>query len=95
MRIILKILLFPIALILGIASSFLRFITLVGGGLVSVLSYLLAGFATIIFFMGFIPWQQLLTAYIICFIFSPFGLMAVANFLLDGIDSLAARMKTI
>lgn len=95
MRIILKILLFPITLILGIASSFLRFIILVGGGIISVLSYLLAGFATIIFFIGFIPWQQLLTAYIICFIFSPFGLLAIANFLLDGIDTLTMKMKTI
>ncbi len=55
MRILLKIVVFPVALTLGIISGFLRFLTFVGGGLISILAYLMAAFITVILLFGFIP----------------------------------------
>lgn len=95
MRILVKIVVFPIALTLGIISGFLRFLTFVGGGLISILAYLMAALITVILLFGFIPFSQALGGYIICFIFSPYGLFAVAHWLLDGIDTLTMKMKTI
>ncbi|MFI3214595.1 MAG: hypothetical protein R3Y24_14850 [Eubacteriales bacterium] len=95
MRILLKITLFPFALILGIASNFLRFLTFVSGGLISILAYLMAAYITLILLFDFIPFSQALGGYIICFIFSPYGLFAVAHWLLNGIDTLTMKMKTI
>lgn len=95
MRTLIKIVLFPFALILGIASNFLRFLTFVGGGLIGILAYLMAAFTTVVLLFGFIPFSQALGAYIICFIFSPYGLFLVANWLLDGVDTLTMKMKSI
>ena len=95
MRTLLKITLFPFTLILAITSNFLRFLTFVGGGLIGILAYLMAAFTTVVLLFGFIPFSQALGAYIICFIFSPYGLFLVANWLLDGVDTLTMKMKSI
>lgn len=95
MRTLLKIALFPFALILGITSNFLRFLTFVGGGLIGILAYLMAAFITVILLFGFIPFSQALGGYVICFIFSPYGLFLVANWLLDKVDILTYKMKEI
>lgn len=95
MRTLLKIVLFPFALILGIASNFLGFLTFVGGGLIGILAYLMAAFITVILLFGFIPFSQALGGYVICFIFSPYGLFLVVNWLLDKVDILTYKMKEI
>lgn len=103
MRILLKIILFPVTLLLSILVTLLNFLIIYGGGLTNTL-------AGLFFLLGVVltgavlfdvtgvnntHWSVILTPYIVAFLLSPFGLMGLVARIADGLDSFNGMLKSI
>ena len=94
MRLLLKIILFPITLALTIISFFFRFITELSGALLGIVSGVVFAIAlgSLIFLKNPVG---ALNAAIIAFIISPYGIPKLAEWLLDRLDDLNFAIKSI
>ena len=94
MRILLKILLFPITLILTIILLICEFICMFGTMLLSILALLLfvLALATMIFLKDV---QDGLKAMVLAYLISPFGIPILASWLLGKIGQVNERLKAI
>lgn len=95
MRILLKIVLFPIIAILFVGSLCLRFITGISGALLNIVGGLIFALTVIGLVMSYATWQQAIPLFVIAFLCSEFGIYSFANFLLDRIDGVTARLMAI
>ena len=94
MRILLKILLFPITLIVSIILLVCQFVCVFSSMLLSILAFILfaLGLATIVF-LGDV--KQGITALFITFLLSPYGLSMIAAWLIGTIGGINERIKSI
>ncbi len=94
MRILLKILLFPITPILTIILLICEFICMFGTMLLSILALLLfvLALATMIFLKDV---QDGLRAMVLAYLISPFGIPILASWLLGKIGQVNERLKAI
>lgn len=103
MRIILKIILFPVTLALSIIVLLLNFLITYGGALTNILAGLL--FTLGVVFVGArifgvtnavtSPWGVVLAPFVAAFLLSPFGLMGLVTLIADGLDSFNGLLKSI
>lgn len=93
MRIILKILLFPISLILTVLKYILLFMLNVGTWLLNIVSILIA-FGAIASFIGGETGLGMV-ALVLAFLFSPYGLPFVAGKIIIGIEKINLMIKRI
>ncbi|WP_409969111.1 hypothetical protein RFF05_03940 [Bengtsoniella intestinalis] len=95
LRILLKVAMFPVIMVLSFISAILRLLTIISGTLLNMLSMLLAVIFTILLVMGEVHFPSILIGYAICFVFSEFGIFAIAHLILDGVDGLTIRLREI
>lgn len=103
MRIILKIMLFPITLTLSIIVLLLNFLITYGGALANILAGLF--FTLGVVFVGArifgwtnagtSPWGVVLIPFVVAFLLSPFGLTGLVALIADGLDSFNGLLKSI
>ena len=93
MRILLKILLFPVVLVLSLLVAVGRFTYVFGGALLSLgaVEFGLLGVGT--WFLE--NFKEALPAFVFAFILSPYGLPALAGLLVEGLDSVNDAIKSI
>lgn len=94
MRILLKILLFPVTLIVSIILLVCQFVCIFSSMLLSILAFVLftLGLASMVF-LGDV--KQGLNALFIAFLLSPYGLPMVAAWLIGTIGGINERLKSI
>ena len=94
MRILLKILLFPITLMVSIILLVCQFVCIFSSMLLSILAFVLfaLGLASIVL-LGDV--KQGLTALFIAFLLSPYGLPMIAAWLIGTIGGINERLKSI
>lgn len=95
LRILLKIVLFPIILVLSFVAEVLRLLTIISGTIINTLSMLAVVIITIQVIAGMIHWKYSIIGYVTCFVFSEFGIFAIANLILDGVDGFTMKLKEI
>lgn len=93
MRLILKIILFPISLILSILKYILLFVLNVGTWILNIISGLIAIGAIASFING--ETELGIIAVVLALLFSPYGLPYIASKLIVGIESLNLKIKSI
>lgn len=103
MRILLKIILFPVTLALSIIVLLLNFLITYGGIFTNILSGLfftigvvLAGariFGTTSAVIA--PWSVVATPFVVAFLLSPFGLVGLVALIADGLDNFNGLLKSI
>lgn len=93
MRFLLKIIFFPVILILSVISLICRFINIVSGTIIGTLSSLLFVFTLVCLVMGFAPWEQAKGVLIFCIIFSEIGLFGLFNLILNGVDTITMKLR--
>lgn len=95
MRILFKILLFPIIVVLSVLSLICRIITVVGGTIIGTISSLLIVFTLICLAIGFAQWEQAKGLLLLCLVFSGIGLFGLANLILNGVDCVTRKLRQI
>lgn len=102
MRILLKILLFPVTLFLSLIVLILNFIVDYGGWVTNILAglFFLMGIAITIGKLSGNPmlsasWGVCATPFVAAFLLSPYGLMRLVSVITDGLDSLNETLKDI
>lgn len=96
MRILFKIVLFPIIAILSICSLCFRFLTLISGAVLNTFCILAALFTLLCLALGIAEWDNMARNILICcFLFSEFGLFALAHLLLNGVDNVTRKLRQI
>ena len=97
MRILLKILLFPVSLILSLFIAICRFICCFSGAVLSVISSImfLIALAALIIPTIETPFQTTIIVWVVAFLISPFGIPKFADWLLDKLDDLNFAIKSI
>lgn len=93
MRLILKIILFPISLILSILKYILLFVLNVGTWILNIISGLIAIGAIASFING--ETELGIIAVVLALLFSPYGLPYIASKLVIEIESLNLKVKNI
>lgn len=93
MKLILKIILLPISLILSILKYILLFALNIGTRILSLISGLIAVGAIASFTNGEI--ELGITAVILAFLFSPYGLPLIASKVIIGIEAINLKIKNI
>lgn len=93
MRIILRILLFPITLLLTILIFFLAFLMDVGRRILNIVSGLIVIGAIASFING--ETSLGVTALVLAFLFSPYGLPLIAEQLISGMSRVTGKLKSI
>lgn len=93
MRIILRVLLFPIILLLKILIFFMAFLVDLGRWILNIVS----GLITIGAIASFINGETSLgvTALVLAFLFSPYGLPLIAEQLILGMSRVTGKLKSI
>ena len=94
MRILLKIILFPISLVLTIFVAVCRFVSGFSGALLAVISFILFVLAvlTLILLKDI---KGAITAAVFSFLISPYGVPMFAEWLIDRLDDLNYAIKSI
>lgn len=92
---IFKFLLFPLVILLKILSGFVRFVMIVCGGMITVISTILVGLAIIGLITSSINLKDFLIFCFMCFVFSNYGLFAIAHFILDFFDYLIEKLSLL
>jgi len=97
MRIILKILLFPLTLALSLFVAICRFVCCMSGALLSVLSSIMFTIALLALLIPSInmPFQTSIIVWIVAFLISPFGIPMFADWLLDKLEDLNFAIRAI
>lgn len=93
MRSILKIILFPISLILSAFRQILLFVLNVGAWILNLISFLIVIGAIASFFNG--ETALGITALVLAFLFSPYGLPFIAGKIIIGIETVNLKIKNI
>jgi len=93
MRIILRILLFPTTLLLTILIFFLAFLVDVGRWILNIVSGLIVIGAIASFLNG--ETSLVVTALVLAFLFSPYGLPLIAEQLILGMSRVTGMIKSI
>lgn len=92
MRILLKIVLFPITLVLTVVLLICKFFCLFGSMLLSILSFLVFALALVMMiFLGEV--QDGLKAMLLAYLISPYGIPMFAAWLIGTIEQLNERLK--
>jgi uncharacterized membrane protein YGL010W len=94
MRILFKIILFPITLVLSIVVGVCRFVCGFSGAVLGVISTLLLTLALLTLILLKEPSGALTTA-IIAFVVSPYGIPKLAEWLIDRLEDLNFAIKSI
>ena len=94
MRILFRIVLFPITLVLSIVVGVCRFVCGFSGAVLGVISTLLLTLALLTLILLKEPGGALTTA-IIAFVVSPYGIPKLAEWLVDRLEDLTDAMKSI
>ena len=95
MRIILKILLFPLTLALTIAVALGRFLCLFSGALLNALALVIFIIAVLSMLIAGATFTEGLRMIIIAWMFSSFGLPLFASLAVEAVDILNERIKSI
>lgn len=97
MRILFKILLFPVTLSLSVVVGFFRFVRHITGGLLSVASGLMftVTLLGIILPVTKLPPANYWMMFALAFLISPFGLPKLADWLLDWLDGVNMAIRSI
>ena len=95
MRILLKILLFPITLALNILLGFSKFVLVFGGGLLGVLSFVLFVFGIIIAIMPMAGFSEAIPAFIIGYLISPYGLPMMGVWIIAHVEYFNDWLKSV
>lgn len=93
MKIILKIILFPLSLTLSVFKYVLLFILNIGTRILSLISMLVAVGALASFINGEI--ELGITAIMLALLFSPYGLPLIASKIIIGIEAVNLKIKNI
>lgn len=94
MRPVLKILFFPITLLLSIIVLFSRFVCDLSGRLLAVVSFVVFVISVLALLLLKDP-KSALTAAIIAFVISPYGVTKLLEWLVDKLDGLNCAIKSI
>lgn len=94
MRWIIKILLFPVVLLLTVLVAVCRFICTFSTVLLSILAFIIFAIAlgTMILFGQF---SEGLKIMVLAWLVSPYGIPLIASFLVELVDSLNSKLKVI
>jgi len=95
MRILFKILLFPVELVLGIVVAVCRFLCYFSSALLSILSFLIFGLALALLIFGEADKIEFLKMLVFSFLISPFGLPALALLLTECLNAFNTTLKSI
>ena len=102
MRILLKVLLFPVTLLLSLVVLILNFIVDYGGWVTNILAglFFLIGLAITIGKLSGKPmlsasWGVCAIPFVFAFLLSPYGLMRLVAVITDGLESLNETLKDI
>jgi len=97
MRILLKILFFPVTLILSLFVAVCRFIFCFSEALLSVISSIVVFILIAALIIPTIetPFKTMLPLWAMAFLISPFGIIRFADWLLDKLDDLNFAIKSI
>jgi len=95
MRVILKILLFPLTLALTIAVALGRFFCLFSGALLNALAFAIFIIAVLSMLIAGAKFMEGLRMIIIAWLFSSFGLPLLASLAVEAVDMLNEKMKSI
>ena len=94
MRLLFKIILFPVTLSLTIVSFFFRFLTELSGALLSVVAVIVFAIALgTLVFLG--DPKGALGVAVMAFVISPYGIPKLAEWLLDRLDDLNGAIRSI
>lgn len=94
MRIVLKILLFPVTLVLGLVVAIARFVCHFSGALLSIAAGIVFTIAVLaLILLG--DARAAISAGVLAFAISPFGLPMLAEWLVDRLDDLNVLVKSI
>lgn len=94
MRLLIKVLLFPVTLLLSIAVALCRFICDLSGALLAVAAVILFTLAAGTLILLKDP-PGALTAAIFAFVISPYGIPKLAEWFIDRLDDLNYAIKSI
>jgi len=95
MRIILKILLFPLTLALTIAVALGRFLCIFSGALLNVLTFVIFTIAVLSMLIAGATFMEGLRMIIIAWMFSSFGLPLFASLAVEAVDAFNDKLKSI
>lgn len=103
MRIMVKIILFPLTFSLSIIVLLLNFLITYGGALASVLAGLFFTIGVVLtgarlFSIAGVDsthWSVILTPYVVAFLLSPYGLTGLVSLVASGLDSFNGVLKSI
>jgi hypothetical protein len=97
LRILLKVLLFPITLALSLFIAVCRFICCFSGAVLSVISFIMFVIALLALIIPTIetPFQTTIIVWLVAFLISPFGIPLFADWLLDKLEDLNFAIKSI
>lgn len=88
-----KILLSPLILILMVLSKFIRFTMIICGGMITILASIVVSLSFIGLLFKYIMFKEFFMICFTCFLFSNYGLFALAHFFLDFLDYLIEQLK--
>lgn len=91
MKIVLRILLFPITMTLRLMLGITAFITTIAGSILGLTVSLFAVLGILSFCTGY--WQNGIAFFVLALLVSPVGLPMIADLLLDGIDKVLGMVE--
>lgn len=95
MKILLKIILFPIILTLTILSLVCRLANIIGGTIIGSITSIFFVFTVICIAMGFAPWDEAKWILLLCVLFSDIGLFGLFNLMLNGVDAVTRKLRQV
>ena len=95
MRILLKIILFPIIAALTILCLVCRFANIVSGTIIGTITNLMFVFTLICLAMGLAEWETAKSLLLFCLVFSEIGLFGLFNLILNGVDAITMKLRQV
>ena len=92
MNIIGKIIAIPFAIVLTLFGAIIRFLFCFASSVLTVLSGIL-GLLSIAMFVTGVPLNNCIWVMVFAFLLSPFGIQAIAEWLINGIEGLSNRLQ--
>lgn len=93
LRFLIKVLLFPVTLVLTLLVAFARFFCLFSGMVLSVIAGAFFLFGVLMLFIG--EWQGFLGFSLLAWAISPYGLPGAVSWLTERVDDVNSMLKAI
>ena len=97
MRVLFKIILFPITLVLSLVVAICRFVCCFSGGVLSIISSIMVFITVVAWIIPSVRTSLMPTIHVlvVAFLISPFGIPKFADWLIDRLDDLNFAIKSI